>query len=118
MPLVFQRDRNEAQVMLNRSSPEVSRMAALVGDQKIGETIDATTEHAWLVVLGHANANFVAALGQVKTLVRIVSHVRARWVRNALGNTLLFDETGPFAGTVIRLTGQVHETSGRALRNR
>lgn len=63
---------------------------------------------AWVKdMLRQANSNFVAALGQVKTLVRIVSHVRARWVRNALGNTLIFDETGPFAGTVICLTGQV-----------
>ncbi|TEU16038.1 MAG: hypothetical protein E3J21_11665 [Anaerolineales bacterium] len=63
---------------------------------------------AWVKdMLRHANSNFVAALGQVKTLVRIVSHVRARWVRNALGNTLIFDEAGPFAGTVICLTGQV-----------
>jgi hypothetical protein len=63
---------------------------------------------AWVKdMLRQANANFVAALGQVKTLVRIVSHVRARWVRNALGNTLIFDEAGPFAGTMVRLTGQL-----------
>jgi hypothetical protein len=63
---------------------------------------------AWIKdMLRQANSNFVAALGQVKTLVRIASHVRARWVRNALGNTLIFDEAGPFAGTMIRLTSQV-----------
>jgi hypothetical protein len=58
-------------------------------------------------MLRQANANFVTALGQVKSLVRIASQARARWVRNALGNTLIFDEAGPFAGTMIRLTGQV-----------
>jgi hypothetical protein len=57
--------------------------------------------------LHQANANFVSALDQVKNLVRIASHTRARWVRNALGHTLFFDETGPFAGTMIRLAGQV-----------
>lgn len=63
---------------------------------------------AWVKdMLRQANANFVAALDQVKNLVRIASHTRARWVRNALGHTLVFDETGPFAGTMIRLAGQV-----------
>jgi hypothetical protein len=63
---------------------------------------------AWVKdTLRQANSNFIAALDQVKTLVRIVSHVRARWVRNPLGHTLIFDEAGPFAGTVICLTGQV-----------
>jgi hypothetical protein len=57
--------------------------------------------------LRHANANFVTTLDQVKNLVRIASHTPARWVRNALGHTLVFDETGPFAGTMIRLAGQV-----------
>jgi len=57
--------------------------------------------------LRQANANFVTALDQVKNLVRIASHTRARWVRNALGHTLVFDETGPFAGTMIRLAGQL-----------
>lgn len=57
--------------------------------------------------LRQANANFVSALDQVKNLVRIASHTRARWVRNALGHTVVFDETGPFAGTMIRLAGQV-----------
>lgn len=63
---------------------------------------------AWVKdLLAQANQNFTTALGQVKTLVRIVSRTRARWVCNAVGNTLIFDETGPFAGTVIRLSGWV-----------
>ncbi len=63
---------------------------------------------AWVKeLLAQANQNFKTALGQVKTLVRIVARTRARWVRNAVGNTLIFDETGPFAGTVIRLSGWV-----------
>lgn len=63
---------------------------------------------AWVKdLLSQANQNFKTALEQVKTLVRIVSRTRARWVRNAVGNILIFDETGPFAGTVIRLSGWV-----------
>lgn len=61
---------------------------------------------AWVKdLLPQTNQNFKMALGQVKTLVRIVSRAQARWVRNAVGNTLIFDETGPFAGTVICLSG-------------
>lgn len=63
---------------------------------------------AWVKdLLQQANRTFVSALDQVKTLVRTVSRARARWVRNALGHTLIFDEKGPFAGTVICLSGQV-----------
>jgi len=63
---------------------------------------------AWVkALLSQANQSFKTALGQVKTLVRIVSRARARWVRNAVGNSLIFDEAGPFAGTVICLSGLV-----------
>ncbi len=63
---------------------------------------------AWVKdLLSQANHNFTQALGQVKTLVRVVSRTRARWVRNAVGNTLIFDETSPFAGTIISLSGLV-----------
>jgi hypothetical protein len=63
---------------------------------------------AWVKdLLAQTNQNFKTALGQVKTLGRVVSRTRARWVRNALGNTLIFDEASPFAGTVIRLSGLV-----------
>lgn len=63
---------------------------------------------AWVKdLLSQANQNFTITLDQVKTLVRVVSRTRARWVRNAVGNTLIFDEPGPFAGTVIRLSGWV-----------
>ena len=58
-------------------------------------------------LLRQTSCSFSAALGQVKTLVRTVSRARARWVRNALGHTLIFDDTGPFAGTVICVSGQV-----------
>jgi hypothetical protein len=58
-------------------------------------------------LLSQANQNFSTALGQVKTLVRTVSRARARWVRNAVGNTLIFDEAGPFAGTIICLSGSL-----------
>jgi len=63
---------------------------------------------AWIKdLLSQTNPYFITALDQVKTLVRVVSHARARWVRNALGNTLIFDASGPFAGTVICLAGLV-----------
>jgi len=63
---------------------------------------------AWVKdLLSQANRNFTQALDQVKTLVRVVSRTRARWVRNAVGNTLIFDEASPFAGTIICLSGLV-----------
>lgn len=63
---------------------------------------------AWIKdMLRQANRNFTLALDQVKTLTRVVSRARARWVRNALGHTLSLDENGPFAGTVLCLSGQV-----------
>lgn len=63
---------------------------------------------AWVKeLLAQASQNFQTALAQVKTLVRVVSRTRGRWVRNSVGNTLIFDETGPFAGTVISLSGFV-----------
>ncbi len=49
---------------------------------------------------------FLLALNQVKTLVRVVAHSQAHWVRNDCGNFLCF-ETGPFAGTIICLAGLV-----------
>jgi hypothetical protein len=63
---------------------------------------------AWVRdTLRQANRNFTVALDQVKTLVQIVSRTRARWVRNRLGHSLIFDENGPFAGTIVCLSGQV-----------
>jgi hypothetical protein len=63
---------------------------------------------AWVKdMLRQVNYRFATALDQVKTLVRTVSRARARWVRNDLGHTLIFDEDGPFAGTVICLSGIV-----------
>lgn len=62
----------------------------------------------WVKDLLHqANHRFTVALDQVKTLVRIASHARARRVRNCVGHSLVFDDNGPFAGTIIRLSGQV-----------
>jgi hypothetical protein len=62
---------------------------------------------AWVRdMLRQANHNFTIALDQVKTLVQITSRARARWVRNRLGHSLIFDEHGPFAGTIVCLSGQ------------
>ena len=57
--------------------------------------------------LRQANRRFETALDQVKTLVRIVSRSPARWVRNSVGNTLIFDPDGPFAQSILCLSGQV-----------
>lgn len=63
---------------------------------------------AWVKdMLRQVNYRFATALDQVKTLVRTISRARARWVRNDLGHTLILDEDGPFAGTVICLSGVV-----------
>jgi len=63
---------------------------------------------AWVKdCLREANGRFITALDQVKTLVKTVSRARARWVRNLHGHTLIFSEKGPFAGTVLCLSGQV-----------
>jgi hypothetical protein len=63
---------------------------------------------AWVKdMLRQANRSFTVALEQAKTLVRIASHARARWVRNGVGHALIFDDNGPFAGTIICLSGQV-----------
>jgi hypothetical protein len=48
----------------NGTSPEARRIAALIGDQVVGDEIDATTDHAWLVVLGY----FAQALSLVTGL--------------------------------------------------
>jgi len=62
---------------------------------------------AWVKdCLTQTHPAFLTALDQVKTLVRVVAHSRARWVRNGCGNVLSF-ETGPFAGTIICLAGWV-----------
>ena len=57
--------------------------------------------------LRQTNHRFETALAQVKTLVRIVSHTPARWVRNTLGNTLVFDPDGPFKDTILCFSGQI-----------
>lgn len=63
---------------------------------------------AWVKdALRQANHRFESALTQIKTLVRIVSHTPARWVRNSVGNTLIFDPDSPFAQTILCFSGQV-----------
>jgi len=63
---------------------------------------------AWVKkLLSQTNHAFNTALGQVKTLVQTVSRTRARWVRNAVGSVLVFDQSGPFTDTIICLSGSV-----------
>ena len=56
--------------------------------------------------LVQTNQCFRQALTQVKTLVHTAAHASARWVGNAHGETLIFAANGPFADTIISLTGR------------
>jgi prefoldin subunit 5 len=47
------------------------------------------------------------ALTAVKTLVRVVAHSRAWLVETEMGCGLVFDTHSPFAGAVLRISGQV-----------
>ena len=47
------------------------------------------------------------ALGQVKTLVRVVAHARAWLVETPLGRQLIFDASGPLAGAIVSLSEEV-----------
>jgi hypothetical protein len=51
-------------LVFKEPEPEAKLMAEIVGEREVGEAIDATTDHAWLVVLGH----FAQALGVVQGL--------------------------------------------------
>ena len=55
----------------------------------------------------HANRPMNEALTEIKTLVRVMTRCRARLVVNTLGRVLIFDEHGPFAGSLFLLSGQV-----------
>jgi len=48
----------------------------------------------------------VQALSEVKTLVRVVAHSRARLVETTAGCALVFDSHSPFAGAVLIVRGQ------------
>ena len=54
-----------------------------------------------------ANRLMHEALTEVKTLVRVLTRCRARLVANTLGRVLIFEEPGPFAGSMFLLAGQV-----------
>ncbi len=47
------------------------------------------------------------ALGEVKTLVRVLAQCRAEVITTATGMALRFDDRSPFAGATIVLSGQV-----------
>jgi hypothetical protein len=47
------------------------------------------------------------ALTEVKTLVRVLAHSRARLVATKLGCALVFDAHSQFAGAVLLVYGQV-----------
>ena len=57
----------ETKWVYKESNPEAERIAELVGKQEVNEEIDATTDHAWLVVLGH----FAQALSLVTGLAEV-----------------------------------------------
>ena len=58
-------------------------------------------------LIRQANHRLWQALGEVKTLVRVVAHSRARVVQTAQGSGLLFDPHGPFADSLLVFAGQV-----------
>ena len=64
IPVVPKGNGNRVSMTPPAPSPEARRIAALIGEQVVGEAIDATTDHAWLVVLGY----FAQALGLIAGL--------------------------------------------------
>ena len=58
-------------------------------------------------LIRQANHRLRQALGEVKTLVRVVAHSRARLIQSAQGCGLLFDAHGPFADSLLVFGGQV-----------
>lgn len=57
-------------------------------------------------IVRNANRALRQALTEVKTLVHVVAHCRGRLVQNAVGRLMIFDEHGPFAGSMFLLAGQ------------
>ena len=53
---------------------EAGRIAALVGDREVGEALDATTEHAWLVLLGE----YAQQIGLIDGLASVPIEQRTR----------------------------------------
>ncbi|MBI4734878.1 MAG: hypothetical protein HY766_02260, partial [candidate division NC10 bacterium] len=58
-------------------------------------------------IVREANRALQLALAEVKTLVQVVARCRVRLVHNAVGRMMIFDEHGPFAGSMLLLSGQV-----------
>jgi hypothetical protein len=67
IPVERKVDLSELKIAFSEPRPEVHRIAQWVGNRVVGEAIDATTEHAWLVVLGY----FAQALELVKRLAGV-----------------------------------------------
>ncbi|MBI1877284.1 MAG: hypothetical protein HYR94_03465 [Chloroflexi bacterium] len=65
MPLSAKKE--TIRLVFKEPEPEAKLIAEVVGEREVGETIDATTDHAWLVVPGH----FAQALGVVRGLVKV-----------------------------------------------
>jgi hypothetical protein len=58
-------------------------------------------------IVRDANRALRQALTEVKTLVQVVAHCRVRLVHHAVGRVMIFDDHGPFAGSMFLLAGQV-----------
>lgn len=56
---------------------------------------------------GEMGVQLQRALGQVKTMVRVVAHARAWLVETPLGRQLIFDAGGPLAGAIVSLSEEV-----------
>jgi hypothetical protein len=59
--------KEEIRLVVKQPEPEASRIAEVVGEREVADVIDATTDHAWLVVLGQ----FAQALGVVSGLSQV-----------------------------------------------
>ena len=81
IPVIHQENVYEVTMKPNGTSPEARRIVELIGDQVIGDEIDATTDHAWSVVLGY----FAQALG----LRRLPSEETLRQRMDQLGTAPL-----------------------------
>ena len=65
MPLMRAGDNGNRKMEFSEPSAEACWIAELVGERVVGEEIDATTDHAWLVVMGYLGQ----ALGLITRLV-------------------------------------------------
>ena len=52
-----------------------------------------------------SNQAFLTALSEVKAMVTVGAHSAARWIRTNVGAGLAWPDQGPYAGTIVWLSG-------------